>query len=85
MATDVDTLSMAAYIAARPGRQFSKVGRLWDYTQPLLCQSDSVTTETGFTPLPRPSYVATEATRCGTLLGVEGINFLCRKDGGRFY
>ena len=32
MATDVDTLSMAAYSAARRGRQSSKVGRLWHCT-----------------------------------------------------
>ena len=31
MATDVDTLSLAAYSAARRGRQSSKVGRLWHY------------------------------------------------------
>ena len=31
MVTDVDTLSMAAYSAARRGRQSSKVGRLLHY------------------------------------------------------
>ena len=36
MATDVDTPSMAAYSAARCGRQSSKVGRLWHYNTPLL-------------------------------------------------
>ena len=31
MATNVDTPSMAAYTAARRGRQPCKVGRLWHY------------------------------------------------------
>ena len=33
MVTDVDTLSMAAYSAARRGRQSSKVSRLWHYSR----------------------------------------------------
>ena len=36
MTADVDTLSMAAYSAARRGRQSSKVGRLWHYNTLFL-------------------------------------------------
>ena len=52
MTTDVDTLSMAAYSAARRGRQSSKLGRLWYYiaglSQSLMCQSYSVIIAVGF-------------------------------------
>ena len=36
MVTDIDTLSMAAYSAARHGRHSSNVGHLWHYNTLLL-------------------------------------------------
>ena len=39
MATDVDTLLMAASSAAQRGGQSSKVGRLWHYRHPRIMVS----------------------------------------------
>ena len=42
MATDVDTLSMAAYSAARRGIQSGKVGRLWHYKNCVILGKSQV-------------------------------------------